>query len=110
MMLMEIKLKALHGTFGKLSSLTQLHQNGTGNMRCIQQAKGGQNGKFQSVVNVYKYQSPAKCLISIELRNANKRMKSFWEMLFSCLILLSIVFFGKDTVLYKSHACLENME
>lgn len=46
------KIKVLHGIFGKLSSLIRLHQNGTGNMQCIPQAKGGQDGKFQSVVNV----------------------------------------------------------
>lgn len=30
MMIMGIKLKAQHDTFGKISSLTRLHQNGTG--------------------------------------------------------------------------------
>ncbi|WP_224250961.1 hypothetical protein, partial [Klebsiella grimontii] len=58
MMLMGIKLKAQHGTFGKLSSQTRLHQNGTGKMQFIQQAKDGQDGKFQSVAKIISSQIP----------------------------------------------------
>ncbi len=57
-MIMEIKLKAQHDTFGKLSSLTRLHHNGTGKMQFIQQAKDGQDGKFQSVAKIISSEIP----------------------------------------------------